>query len=489
MGFLNDLFGSKKRKASGSSFDERKMTARMEGAGLSVETRLFYAEQFDKEKPAITFDGLNRKFFSDADEAAMALRICRPFIESRPLASLSLKGLYSEEQAIMGAMDIHAEEVRIENCHLQASDWKHFPENLRNGGVRKLILEDIQKVEDPETKNEEHLFLEALPVDRLEELTFYDSELRDADFSALAAKIASSSLTKLNLGRNYARDEGLIDVIKALPDSLNEFNLERTPIGERCGGQAIIQALADRVKTMPNLETLTLSECELGPNDINVLMPVLPPTLKTFDIGNNRLINGDDALKTVTEHLRHPLCRVTTTYADTYWASHFSPEVKAEFKQAEENNRTAALLKVQKEKAVEIARAKGEPTPEEKIAAARPEELKGMLHMALRGGVIEVAFDRMKKTGMVLTADDLNGAQDGKTFVQACIDAKKIHELMQPELYNNAKEYQGVYNALPETGKAAFDGKDGRPNFMKMKNQVMSTAVKAAMAQKIRKAR
>ena len=41
MGFLNDLFGSKKRKASGSSFDERKMTARMEGAGLSVETRLF----------------------------------------------------------------------------------------------------------------------------------------------------------------------------------------------------------------------------------------------------------------------------------------------------------------------------------------------------------------------------------------------------------------------------------------------------------------
>lgn len=489
MGFLNDLFGSKERKASGSFSDERKMMARMEGAGLSVEARLFYAEQFDKEKPALVFNGANRQLFNDDDEAAAAFRICRPFIESRPLASLSLKGLYSEEQAIMGAMDIRAEELRIENCRLQASDWKHFPENLRNGGVCKLTLAAIQKVENPKTEKEEHLFLEALPVDQLKEFTFYDCELRDSEFSALAVKVASSSLTKLNLGANYARGEGVVNMIKALPVSLKELSLEKTPIGKRYCGEEMIQALADKVKTMPNLETLTLTDCDLGPEDVNILMPVLPPSLRTFDISNNRFFCDDAALKTVTGHLNHPLCRVTATYADTYWASHFSPEVKAEFKQAEENNRAAVLLKVQKEKAVKIARTKGEPTPEEKIAAANPEELKGMLHMALHSGVIEAAFDRMKKTGIVLTAADLNTAEDGKTFVQACIDAKKIHELMQPELYNSARDYQGVYNALPETVKTAFDGKDGRPNFMKMKNQVMANAVKAAVSQKMKTGR
>ncbi len=489
MGFLNDLFSSKKRNASGLFFDERKMMARMEDAGLSAEARLFYAEQFDKEKPAVTFDGFNRSLFSDSDETAMAFRVCRPYMEGRPLAALHMKGFYSEEKAVMGVMDIQAEELNIEKCRLRISDWEHLPENIRKGGVRKLILNDIQKIERPGTKKEEHPFLEDLPVDRLEELTLYDCMLRDGDFSALSDKIASSSLTKLNLGRNYARDKGVIDMIKALPDTLKEFSLEKTPIGERCGGQEIIRALADKVKTMPGLETLTLSDCELGPKDIDVLMPVLPPNLKTFDISSNRFISDDSALKTVTEHLKHPLCCVLTTYADTYWAAHFSPEVKAEFEQAEENNRSAALLKAQRQKAAEIARTKGEPTPEEKIAAAKPEELKKMLHTALRGGVIEAAFDRMKETGTVLTAADLNAVEDGKTFVQACIDAKKIHELMQPELYGSAKDYQGIYNALPEAGKAAFDGKDGRPNFMKMKNQVMANVVKAAVSRKMKEGR
>lgn len=489
MGFLSDLFGQKKQKSSASSFDERKMMARMETAGLSVEARLFYAEQFDKDKPTINFDASHRRLFEDTDDAAMAFRVCRPYMEARPLTALCLKGFRSEEQAVLGAMNIQTEELQIENCRLKASDWASLPESLRKGGVRKLVLNDIEKTEKPETKEEEHLFLGDLPVDRLEELTLYDCELRDEDFSALAAKVASSSLTKLNLGQNHARGEGVVDMIKALPDSLKEFSLEGTPIGKRYCGEEMIQALADKVKTMPNLETLTLSDCDMGPEDVGILMPALPPNLRTLDLGNNRFFCDDAALKTVTEHLNHPLCRVSTTYADTYWASEFSPEVRAEFKQAEESNRTAALLKTQKQKAAEIARVKGEPTPEEKIAAAKPEELKSMLHTALRGGVIEVVFDRMKETGLVLTAADLNTAEDGKTFVQACIDAKKVCELMQPELYNNAKDYQGVYNALPEAGKAAFDGKDGRPNFTKMKNQVMANAVKAAVARKMKEGR
>ena len=61
---------------------------------------------------------------------------------------------------------------------------------------------------------------------------------------------------------------------------------------------------------------------------------------------------------------------------------------------------------------------------------------------------------------------------------------RQTKTLMRPEVYGNAKDYQSAYDSLPETEKKMFDGRDGRPSFLKMKNQVMAAAVKKALAGK-----
>lgn len=100
-------------------------------------------------------------------------------------------------------------------------------------------------------------------------------------------------------------------------------------------------------------------------------------------------------------------------------------------------------------------------------------------------GVAFVRFRPVERAGGTLTEKDLKSENDkGETFVQACFKMKQVETLMRPDVYGNAKDYQAAYDALPEAGKKGLDGCDGRPGFLKMKNQIMAAAVKKALAGK-----
>ena len=218
--------------------------------------------------------------------------------------------------------------------------------------------------------------------------------------------------------------------------------------------------------------------------ELKILMPKLPPTLKVFNLADDIRMD-DEALNVLIDHLRNPNCHITETNASTVFARDFSEDLKRQLKEAEESNAAVSLIDIQKQKADEIAKAKGEKPLSERIKEADAKTVKTFLHSAVQNGLLTETFNRMTEMGVTLNAQDLNSTnKDGETFVQSCIKMKQVETLMRPEMYGNAKDYQNVYNALPDSGKRMFDGQDGRPAFSKMKNQVMASAVKKMVANK-----
>lgn len=422
--------------------------------------------------------------FSDAErdvDAAEAFRISKDFLNGKPLKSLTLDYYIHEKSPLLDGTDIHADKLIINRSYLAEKDWDKIAGFIEKGNIKSLTVYDVNKAE----KNPYPPFQHLHSMQGLEELCFEDCALRDSDFTTLATELVSkSALKKLFLPRNFARDKGLNDIIRALPDTIEEFGLSRTPLSAKYGAKETLEILADKVEKMPNLKVLDLSDCDLDANDLKMLMPKLPPSLKVFNLKDDREMT-DEGLKVVIDNLRNPNCRITETNASDCWMYSFPEELKRRLKKAEKSNAAVALVSTQKRKADEIAKAKGEKTLAERIKEADAKTVKTFLHSAVQNGLLPETFNRMAAMGVTLNAQDLNSTnKDGETFVQSCVKMKQVETLMRPEMYGNAKDYQNVYNALPDSGKKMFDGRDGRPAFSKMKNQVMANAVKKMVANK-----
>lgn len=457
MSFLNELFRGKRGKKENAVYEA------LSQVHASYEARDFYSQKLEKTDLPLTFNAKDTKLFGNSKEASDAFRACLPFISGKPFPSVEIRNFDSADSPsslMQKKMDLQMEELKFSDCCLNPKDWGYLASNLKNSGVRKLEFTFMN--------DNDLAFLEDLPLESLEELTISNCGLTGRDLTFIAPKIAASSLKSLDLQGNNPRGQGLTDLINALPPTLTELNLSEITLGV-----SEVKRLADKVKTMPNLKFLSLSECHMGSSSLDVLLPALPSSVTLFDISDN-ILDGD-ALKKLVGHLKKPGCFISDTYASGQYEMDIPDSVAEELRQAEDNNRKAFYLHKEQAKAAEIFK--------------EPAAFKNPLHKAVAEGTIDTVFETMIKDGRTLTSADLQSVEQGKTFVEACILQRRANALMQPKLYADAKDYQNVYDALPEKEKAKFDGKDGRPSFVKMKNQIMSTAVKAAMAQKLRKVR
>lgn len=453
MGFLNDLFRGKK---------ENTVYEALSRVHTSEEARNFYSQKLEKTDAPLTFNAKDTKLFGNSEEASDTFRACLPLISGKPFPSVEISYFDSADapsSLMQKNMNLQMKELRFSDCRLSPKDWGYLAAGLKNSGVKKLTFTFMG--------NNDLAFLKDLPIENLEKLTISNCGLSGGDLASMAPKIAASSLKSLDLQGNNPQGHGLKDLINALPPSLTDLNLSEITLGV-----SEMRLLADKVKTMPNLKSVFLSECRMGSSSLDILLPALPPSVTLFDISDNML--DEDALKKLTGHLKNPGCFISDTYASGQDGMDIPDSAAEELRQAEDDNRKACFLHKEQEKALETF---------------KKSEFKNPLHKAVITGTIDTVFETMIKDGKTLTSADLQSVEHGKTFVETCVIKGRTNALMQPKLYADAKDYQNVYDALPEMEKAEFDGKDGRPSFVKMKNQIMSTAVKAAMAQKFRKAR
>ena len=422
-------------------------------------------------------------FFADMaagmHDVAKAFKTAREYLDGVKLNSLTLDGIPRPEGLpLLEGMTLNTDKLTILQSDLSGQDWKTVRENADKGNIKSLFLKD----NDIETLR---AFFDSKEPCKLDSLTIRKCGLIDEDFTRLAeGVIAKSSLKRLDLNQNFVNGDGLCDVIKALPDTLEEFSIKYAWLRKNAKA---VQVLADKVETMPNLKVLDLSSSGISTNELKILMPKLPPSLRTINLEDSDAID-DEGMRIVLDALRRPDCRITSTNAKNLrkkTGDAASQQLELDVRQAEADNAIASMADQQRLKADQIAKAKGGKTLEERLSEADIGTIKSMLHTAVQTGLLPLAFDRLSALGGTLTERDLKSGNDkGETFVQACFKMRQTKTLMRPEVYGNAKDYQSAYDSLPETEKKMFDGRDGRPSFLKMKNQVMAAAVKKALAGK-----
>ena len=102
-----------------------------------------------------------------------------------------------------------------------------------------------------------------------------------------------------------------------------------------------------------------------------------------------------------------------------------------------------------------------------------------MFKEASANGDINKVYDELAKENKTLTAEDYRQKNaEGYRLIDALAYSKQLNKVFAPQHWNNAKDMQTVFDMLSDIHKAQLDGKDGRPSFKVLKNQVMAAAVR-----------
>ena len=110
-------------------------------------------------------------------------------------------------------------------------------------------------------------------------------------------------------------------------------------------------------------------------------------------------------------------------------------------------------------------------------AGKEPPEGMGLVD-ALENGFIEQALNRRPPLSSAVC---LKEEKDGVSLLSAAIRAERLDTLFSSKNWNNAKEFAAAWDHVPPEHRWQLDGKDGRPSFPKIKNEVMKKAVLSAV--------
>lgn len=98
---------------------------------------------------------------------------------------------------------------------------------------------------------------------------------------------------------------------------------------------------------------------------------------------------------------------------------------------------------------------------------------------ASANGDFNKIYDKLAKENKTLNVEDYKRTdENGICLIHALAYSKQLDKVFSPRHWNNAKDMQTVFDLLSDGHKAQLDGKDGRPNFKVLKNQVMAKAVR-----------
>lgn len=306
---------------------------------------------------------------------------------------------------------------------------------------------------------------------------------------------ALKNLKKLDLTQTDFTAEGSLNkVVAALPEQLEELSLRNATRTSTAETQAL---LLEKLPRMTNLKKLSVAEMSDWKNrDLADVFEALPPSVREVDMSKNYIPRKErerifaalpDTLRVLNlaevEMSREEEEILVAKMEKPGALLHGTNLVSAN---SEKANPTEFGQRVLKAESVNADNSAFTDTLDGKTAAQAfraATDLKQGLHAAIYAGLTGHAVEKLKAGGVKLTAEDWTTPNAiGQTLGEAGVKRGLTATLMNPALYANAKTFQAVYNALPDEGKAQLDGKDGRPSFIRLKNQMLLAAVRNATA-------
>lgn len=416
----------------------------------------------------------DRDFFPDAETADRAFRRLLPEMEGHHFKRLHIENLGSmitDKSLSQGkAPSFTADAICFKWCDIDARDNPDFLNMIAAAGARDVALKQTN-IEN------EHVDLGQFLLDHgIERFTYGGT---DISLARIGRKLKGTGLKKLDISFCEARSGGLLKVLENLPASLEELNVSGIVLNSAEKSDALYASL-NRLK---NLKKFEASGCSLGDYSFERMIPHLASGIEYLNLGSNPYVT-DKGAQVLLDWMERPESRVRRLGFEIM--TKVSPDMRARLQQAAEDGENRFMQSRQQEKAAQIARTKeGQRVRKALEDAGRPEEIKALLNDALACGAVERAFEKMKQAGAGLTAEDVRRrGKDGRTFMESCADMGKIPQMMAPDMFRNVKDFQAVFDALPEKEKRIYDGRNGRPTLRKIKNGIMAASVRAALDQK-----
>lgn len=416
----------------------------------------------------------NKDIFPNAETADRAFRRLLPEMGGHHFKRLHIENLGSmitDKSLSQGkAPAFTADAISFRWCDIDTWDNPEFMNMIAASGARDVSLKQTN-IEN------EHVDLGQFLLDhKIERFTYGGT---DISFARIGEKLKETGLKKLDVSFCEARFGGLIRVLENLPHTLEELNVSGIVINSTEKSEALLASL-DRLK---NLKKFEASGCSLGDYSFEQMMPHLAPGIEELNLGSNPYVT-DKGAQVLLDHMEQPDSRIRRLGFEIM--TKVSPEMRQKLQQAAEDGENRFMQNIQQEKAAQIAKTKeGMRVRKALEEAVRPDEIKALLNDALECGIVERAFEKMKQAGTGLTPEDVNRkGKDGRTFMHACADMGKIPQMMAPDMFRNVRDFQAVFDALPQKEKRIYDGCRGRPTLQKIKNGIMAASVRAALAQK-----
>ena len=349
-----------------------------------------------------------------------------------------------------------------------------FTRNLGSTHVSVLSIKDIPSFEYPNvdlSKIREMRIIEgakpfaSLPTypflrtaENMEKLSLAPERFYKGDLSVLKNGLPPN-LKDFSLYVGKARSLPTADIVASLPDGLEALTLDNLKFREE-GDVLALKGVTRSLKSL-NLKNCHLAEPKLYTGLLKRLLENTP--VERLSISGQEAGLTDENVNAMLDAFEQPSYMLTTL---EFPDAALSPETKARIRRLESGRKKMT------ERTDAPAAGFSAKTPEEERSAL-------LFREASANGDINKVYDELAKENKTLTAEDYRQKNaEGYRLIDALAYSKQLNKVFAPQHWNNAKDMQTVFDMLSDIHKAQLDGKDGRPNFKVLKNQVMAAAVR-----------
>lgn len=349
----------------------------------------------------------------------------------------------------------------------------------------------------------------------LKTLSLSDSEIGQRGAKAVCEKIPETKITHLSIERNDLPEKlakPILEMVRKTPFTHlylgHNFKLGSTFIEDLCPllpekplkglglealrtSQKTMETLA---RTLPQTQIMELNVSDLWLSDkrgVPAFAEALPQTqIKKLEIksmmGSEGLVaifkalpdteitsfstsvyerHSEEVLDEMVKAFKTPKCRIENAYI--YTGRIKKPQVQEYYAARDTLKENVAYRKA--------IRFKAEKNKEAPVDPQMP------LAEALENGLLSQALEKRPQ----LKADDcLTAGKDGLSLLDKAVRAEVLSVLFSAKNWNNAKEMQLAWNAVPQEHRWQMDGQRGRPSYQAEKNNVMKKSVSMMFAAK-----
>lgn len=437
-------------------------------AGADHFSDLFSADVIER----FSFMPVQTAFYPDVNIAERAFRRLCTEIKGKHFSEFELRlirtNTFHTDFFSERLPQFTADGINFLFCSLSEAEQPFLAECLRTSKAKRIVLADVSM------GNSLPAFGNIAAENGVSDLSLslYSPHTGIREF---ANGLNRAPLEKLSLYLADIHPNEAKPLIEGLPPSLKILTLSDMPL-KYCA-----RDVANSIARMKELHKLNLMSGGLTDEGLQSITAVLPSSLNGLTVYKQPDVTDRSAGSVLDFMYRKDVFATAASLKTTSVSQEMQDAIT---NAADENKRTLEAVNTARRKSNS---ANGLITQAALDKASKPEDVKKLLIDAAEIGLLPEALNKLKTAGGKLTAEEVKRKDGmGRSVLSAAVEQRQAFLIFDSALWSNVKEMQVLHDALNEYGKRQIGGHYGYPSYQKAKNEIMSAAVRQAVARKDR---